>query len=477
MNVVEPNLAPGQFVTPTIRLVRVLGRGAMGSVWIAEHLGLHAEVVVKFMSAQFLEDADSRARFEREAALAAQARGPNVVQVFDHGVTASGIPYIAMELLEGEDLGRRITSDGKMDPLVFSGFLNQVAKGLSRAHKNNVIHRDIKPENIFLCDNDGEIVVKILDFGVAKGDFGGEFHATRSNALVGTPYYMSPEQLMSARKIDARVDLWALGVVTYRALTGELPFDGDVIGKLIMSITAAPFELPTVHNPTLPPSVNTWMAKALAKDPADRFQTAKEMADAFAEAVGARRVFGSGAGFGDDASNPAITPPPRVATASAPPLGSTINATVTESAPSARARRRSTIVVGGFVSVGVVLLGAVTMLLLTSGRHAPREVAPATTVAPIPSIVADGAASTIVTPPANAPESAVSASPIATASASPVASAPGPAVTVATPAAEPSGEKPRPSPRPRARTRPEGPPPAASARPKPPTNPIDMPLQ
>lgn len=470
----EPNLAPGQLVTPTIRLVRVLGRGAMGSVWIADHLGLHAEVVVKFMSAQFLEDAESRARFEREAALAAQARGPNVVQVFDHGVTAAGIPYIAMELLEGEDLGRRITRDVKMDAVVFSGFLNQVAKGLTRAHKNNVIHRDIKPENIFLCDNDGEIVVKILDFGVAKGDFGGEFHATRSNALVGTPYYMSPEQLMSARKIDARVDLWALGVVTYRALTGELPFDGDVIGKLIMSITTEAFELPTKLNPALPAAVDTWMAKALAKEPAQRFQSAKEMADAFAEAVGARRVFGSGAGFGDDASNPAITPPPRVSAPPPPALGSTINATVTESAPSARARRRSTLFVGAFVSLAVLLLGAVTVLLLTSGKpHPPPSIAPASTGAPLPTVV-DGAAEPVTTAPA------VRADPVATVTPPSSASVitPAPSVPVAAPAAAPESGKPR-TQRPHGRTHPDAPAspsPVTSAK-KPPSNPIDMPLQ
>ena len=152
----------------------------MGSVWIAEHLTLHTQVVVKFMAAEYALSREALLRFEREATLAAQAKSPHVVQVFDHGVSQFGLPYIAMELLEGEDLARRIAKQGPVPPALFANWLSQACRGVSRAHGKNIVHRDIKPENIFLCDNDGEVLVKVLDFGIAKAD--------ASAGFAGTPF-------------------------------------------------------------------------------------------------------------------------------------------------------------------------------------------------------------------------------------------------------------------------------------------------
>jgi eukaryotic-like serine/threonine-protein kinase len=281
-------LTPGALVTPSIRLEKLLGRGGMGSVWIAQHLQLRTQVVVKFMTAERADNKEAQQRFRREAELAAQAKSPHVVQIFDHGISQLGPPYIAMELLEGEDLGKRIARDVTIEPRRFADWLSQACRGLARAHAKGIVHRDIKPENIFLCDNDGEVLVKVLDFGVAKGVFDPSgFLSTRTGAMLGTAYYMSPEQTMGKKDIDHRTDLWALAVVTFYALTGARPFVGDGIGPLVLSITTDPLPLPSTKNPALGGALDAWMTKALARSREERFQSAKELAEAFANVVGA----------------------------------------------------------------------------------------------------------------------------------------------------------------------------------------------
>lgn len=279
-------LAPGASVTPSIRLQRLLGQGGMGSVWIADHLRLHTQVVVKFMAAEHALNAEALARFEREAALAAQAKSPHVVQVFDHGVSLFGLPYIAMELLDGEDLAHRVAR-GPIEPVLFANWFGQACRGVGRAHAKGIVHRDLKPENIFLCDNDGEVLVKVLDFGIAKSDETAGFGGTQTGALLGTAYYMSPEQTMGQKDLDHRSDLWALGVVAFYALTGTRPFDGEAIGALVMAINTRAVPNPSSRRPSLGPSVDAWMAKALARPREERFQTAKHMAEAFQSAVAA----------------------------------------------------------------------------------------------------------------------------------------------------------------------------------------------
>jgi serine/threonine-protein kinase len=264
----------------------------MGSVWIAEHLTLQIELVVKFFVGDAAVHPDISARFQREAALAMRARSPHVVQIFDHGETSAGTPYIAMELLQGEDLATRLERERQVSPAVFSDWLTQAAEGLGSAHAVGVVHRDIKPSNLFLCHNGGDIVVKVLDFGIAKNaarEIARGAGDTVTGALLGTLAYMSPEQIKAARDVDFRTDLWALGVVTYQALTGERPFRGDAVTALAAA-AAGTFELVTQGHPELPSALDGWMATALAVDPARRFSSAREMASAFAVAISAARV-------------------------------------------------------------------------------------------------------------------------------------------------------------------------------------------
>lgn len=258
----------------------------MGSIWLAEHERLKAEVVVKFIIGEDATQVEARARFEREATLAARAKSPHVVQVFDHGVTAEGVPYIAMERLVGEDLATRMNREGPIRPEVFVEWFRQAAAGLARAHAKQIVHRDLKPENIFLCNEDGAVLVKLLDFGIAKGGPAGSgFGGTMTGAMLGTVHYMSPEQTMGASEVDARSDLWAMGILTYYALTGRLPFMGDGIGVIVTQISLNEPAPPSSIMPTLPKALDGWMKKALSKDPNARFQSAREMASSLTQVV------------------------------------------------------------------------------------------------------------------------------------------------------------------------------------------------
>ncbi|XYH92759.1 serine/threonine-protein kinase [Sorangium sp. So ce1128] len=279
---------PGQQVTSTLRLSRQLGKGAMGSVWVADHLALGTQVAVKFMSPAYAEQSGFVERFRREAMAAAQIKSPHVAQVFDHGVTTDGVPYIVMELLEGEDLKRRMQRLGALPPLEVTTIVSQTAKALGRAHQLGIVHRDIKPDNIFLLDVEGELFVKVVDFGVAKRVQGapqGELGMTSTGSVLGTPLYMSPEQLLSAKHVDQRADLWGLAVVAYHALTGQVPFRGETLGALSVVLHTGIFTPPSALRPELSPAIDAWMKRALALDPAARFASARQMAEALEHAV------------------------------------------------------------------------------------------------------------------------------------------------------------------------------------------------
>jgi len=261
----------------------------MGSVWVAEHVSLRTQVVVKFMSKELASSAEAVARFSREAAAASQVKSPHVVQMLDHGVAAEPLsaPYIVMELLEGRDLEHHIRAVGNLQPGEALAIVVQLSRALSKAHERGIVHRDIKPSNVFLCDaGAGELFVKLLDFGIAKGpEVGIAGSTTRTGSLVGSPYYMSPEQVVGAKNIDYRTDLWSLGVVAYEALTGQRPFYGETMGALALKIHRDPLPRPASANPALPSAVDAWFARACAREPDERFASAKEMADALVAAL------------------------------------------------------------------------------------------------------------------------------------------------------------------------------------------------
>jgi serine/threonine protein kinase len=286
-----PSIFPGATIASRFRLVRLLGRGSMGSVWLARHLSLDVDVAVKFIDAAFRDQKDHRGRFALEAQAAARINSPHVVNVLDFGAEESGRQYIAMEYLQGEDLGKLMErSGGRVSVETTARIVSHACRGLSRAHALGISHRDIKPENLFLCGDakDDDFVLKILDFGVAKSVEKAEVDlvATSAGQLVGSPAYMSPEQARGSLDIDFRSDLFSLAVVLYHCLTGSLAFGGESLTDLLVNIVSKDPVPPTRFTPSLPRTIDDWFRRALDKKPARRFPSAKDFAQAFHMALG-----------------------------------------------------------------------------------------------------------------------------------------------------------------------------------------------
>ena len=296
------DLKPGTLVADRFRLVRPLGRGGMGVVWVAHDERLQTPCAIKFLLAAL--DDRARARFALEARAAAQLRSPNVVSMLDHG-EAGELPYIAMELLDGEDLAARLARVGRLPPARTLAIVEQIARALSRAHAAEMVHRDLKPANVFLVRDEDREVVKVLDFGIAKVHPTSDLRAiaassesvrgessppkqalsmTATGTSMGTPNYMSPEQIEGAA-IDARADLWALAVVAYECLTGRLPFQADSLAILVGRVLFTTPDPPSMLVQELPRSVDAFFERGLAKDRAQRFASARELSDALARAL------------------------------------------------------------------------------------------------------------------------------------------------------------------------------------------------
>ena len=281
----------GSIIAGRFKLVRELGMGSMGTVWLADHLTLELRCAVKFMSTEATRAPNYRGRFELEARAIAQIHGPNVVRILDYDVH-EGTPFIAMEFLQGEDLAARLQRVGKLDPPTTYRIISQVARGLSKAHEAGIVHRDLKPENIFLAEEDEGEVAKLVDFGIAKmAPFAladGFADHTQAGALLGTPAYMSPEQARGLSDIDYRSDLWSLAVITFECLTGRLPFESAGLGDLFAQIMFEPIPVPSKIDRTLPADFDWWWARAALRNAEARFGSARELSDALGQALRVR---------------------------------------------------------------------------------------------------------------------------------------------------------------------------------------------
>jgi len=364
-------LGPGTIVSTNIRLAEPLGEGAMGSVWVADHLTLKTQVAVKFIASDLAQgDPELLSRFEREATAAAQIKSPHVVQTFDHGVMIDGTPFIVMELLEGQSLMELIDEQGTLPMSVASQVLVQVARALSKAHEAGIVHRDIKPDNIFVTPSEDGVFCKILDFGIAKETqlpkMGG---LTNRGVMIGTPEYMSPEQVMSAKDVDHRADLWALGVTLYQCLTGALPFTAEALGELCMKLLEARFTPPSELRPDLPKTVDQWFARALARDAEARYASAREAARAFVALVAQRPEMADQGSFSDLV--PIVATPPKVPPSGAATMPGTLGGSAANlQRPTQVTRRPGKITLGLAAGAGVIALGGVvTLLALRSDEH------------------------------------------------------------------------------------------------------------
>jgi eukaryotic-like serine/threonine-protein kinase len=264
----------GQLLSGRYRVLRWIGAGGMGEVYEAENVRIGRRVALKILSGDLRKSPELVERFDREARAASAARGPHVVEMLDVGRTDDDLPFLVMELLDGTPLSRRL--DG--GPLAIETAVQlavQIARGLASAHEAGVVHRDLKPDNVFLVRGDGGETAKILDFGISKiggGDTSTEL--TKTGSALGTPSHMAPEQVEGKRDVDARADLWALGVLLYQMLTGKLPFEADSYGLMLVRILQeAPAPITSVRA-EVPEALAAVVTRCLAKAPTDRWESA-----------------------------------------------------------------------------------------------------------------------------------------------------------------------------------------------------------
>lgn len=293
----------GQLIAGRYRVIEPLGQGAMGRVYLAEHVKMERRCAIKVMSPELVSDADAISRFNREATNASRIQHPNVATVYDFGESADGLVFLAMEFVPGEALSRICDREHALPAARAANIARQVADGLDAAHDLGIIHRDLKPDNIMIAQaKDGRDIVKIVDFGIAKGTqqgAAGREALTRTGVVVGTLQYMSPEQL-GGDPIDGRSDLYALGCMLYEMLTGESAFAGSTIeARLQRRLTGEPLH-PRGVNPSVPVWLDALVAKALAREPGARFQTAADLRDALALGAG-----------GAPSPSPSASPSPR----------------------------------------------------------------------------------------------------------------------------------------------------------------------
>ncbi len=340
-------------------LVRQIGAGGMGAVWLAEHAMIGRRAAIKVLHEGFASRADTVTRFFNEARAMTAIADPGIVQVFDFGQTAAGQVYIVMEMLEGETLDARVTRQG---PLAVGDALRvarQIASSLGAAHARGIVHRDLKPENVFVV-RDGEAAsgerTKLLDFGIAK--LTGELSGTRTNtsAMMGTPVFMSPEQCRGAGQVDQRADVYSLGCVLYVLLTGRPPFWADGPGEIIAMHLREPAPTVSSAGRAMPAAVDALVARCLAKDPAARYAHGEELAQALG---GVLALLSDAGARGTGTQLPVMA---SLAPMLARPTPTTLSAAAVEltAAPPSPSRRwpvfagLAALAVGGLIAVGVL---------------------------------------------------------------------------------------------------------------------------
>jgi eukaryotic-like serine/threonine-protein kinase len=278
----QESLYEGALIQGQFRLTRQIGTGGMSAVWAAEHLRLNGLVAIKFLGREYRRDEEAKLRFVHEAQSASRIRSPHVVQVLDQGTTDDGIPYLVMELLEGEDLAQRLDRIGACSLPETAVIVEQIGRALSKAHREGLVHRDIKPHNIYLvADGSDKVFVKLLDFGIAKDVTYESKQVTLAGSVLGSAHYMSPEQLSDPQSVGPETDIWALGVVVYEMLSGQVPFDGRSLPDILLCAREAKFPPLAQLRPDLPVELDDWLRKAMHPDPQLRFESVDQTWRAF----------------------------------------------------------------------------------------------------------------------------------------------------------------------------------------------------
>jgi len=429
----------GTILDGKYRLVRVLGKGGMGTVFLAENTRVKRQVAIKILSKAATENTgDAVLRFEREAQAAGQIGSDHIVEVLDLGTTDEGDRFMVMELLEGETLKER-SKKGRLPTEKVVEVFRQLLDGLEAAHAAGIIHRDLKPDNVFLQREKAghKDWVKIVDFGISKfAALGGEAaQHTRTGMVMGTPYYMSPEQARAASTVDARSDLYTVGVMLYEMLTGQVPFGGTTLAELMFKIVFEPQPHPRSVNPTLDDEMAGIIVKAMSRNPEARFQDAAEFRAALV-AWDEKRVAGllpaptpfvaTNLGLPPHAGAETSTIPPASTPmgTTAPPISASHARPSSEQAAAGASVAPKKSLAPWIAAVVAVALAAAGGAYFASRGAAPQTNLPPTvaaTPAPIPTPEPAPAATPSVTSAAKAPEPATSAAeaPAASAQAEP----------------------------------------------------------
>ncbi|MCB9618148.1 MAG: protein kinase [Sandaracinus sp.] len=354
--VVDP-FSPGFFFGDRFRIDAPLGTGAMGAVYRATDLRTQQPVALKVLL-QNKQDGEGRQRFAREAQILSDLDHPGVVGIRGFG-HAKSVPWLAMELVEGETLGQRIRRAGKLEPSVLTPILRDLCSALGVAHAAGITHRDLKPDHVMLPKTDTDrSLVKLIDFGLSRASTSGKL--TRTGTVLGTPRYMAPEQISSAANASARSDVYALGVIVFEALTGDSPFAASDQGQLLGAILQGRTDSLQKHRPDLPHELDDVIQCAMATRPEDRYGTPRELYDAFVAASGTQGA--------PRFSTPAPPPPgsftparPQAAPSAMTPSAGAFTPTGLANGPATPGR----VLVFALLGVGVLLLGAVVGYLLS----------------------------------------------------------------------------------------------------------------
>jgi serine/threonine-protein kinase len=276
------NLFPGAVIAQRYELERLLGQGGMGTVWAAKHALTQKRVALKFLKEA--AQPELVRRFVREAQAASAVRHPNVIGIHDVIMLEDGLPAMVMDLLEGESLAARLERAGALGAAELSNVMVPVLSAVGAAHALGIVHRDLKPDNVFLARvaDSAEVRPMVLDFGICKlmsseALMSNESTLTRTGSVMGTPYYMAPEQVFGERDVDARADVWAIGVMMYECCTGQRPFEGENIGQLIKHVLSGSYRPLTEVAPHLPASLSVAIARMLTFDRTQRAPDLREM--------------------------------------------------------------------------------------------------------------------------------------------------------------------------------------------------------
>lgn len=387
-------LVPGQVLAGKFRVERLLGVGGMGAVVAVTHLQLDELVALKVLLPELAANPEYAARFAREARAAVKIKSEHVARVLDVGAFEDGAPYMVMEYLAGLDLGALVEQQGALAPGVAATYVLEACDAIAAAHALDIVHRDLKPSNLFLADRgDGTRAVKVLDFGISKV---GERMSpsaqrlTRTAAVMGSPLYMAPEQMQSARSADARTDVWALGCVLFELVVGAPPFVAGSMPELCALILTGPIPLPSQHRPGLPPELDAVVRRCLEKSPDARFGSIAELAAALLPLAPDAQALVARIQRRSTSIPPATERPSRTEVITTPPAGKGTDAAWGQGTRPAAGRQ-------GTPWLGVALVGgaaALLVALVVVGVSVRSLLAPApvASVAPEPSSAAAGAA-------------------------------------------------------------------------------------